>query len=67
MSVLSSHPSLRSDELISGAAGAGSLILEFALLSRLTGDERFEVSQAYHRPFQSLLDMIDRLSGSSVD
>jgi len=28
--------------LISGTAGAGSLILEFATLSRLTGDERFE-------------------------
>jgi hypothetical protein len=25
-----------------GTAGAGSLILEFATLSRLTGDERFE-------------------------
>lgn len=30
--------------LMTGAAGAGSLILEFAVLSRLTGDERFEVS-----------------------
>ena len=29
--------------LIIGAAGAGSLILEFAVLSRLTGDARFEV------------------------
>lgn len=28
--------------LVSGTAGAGSLILEFATLSRLTGDERFE-------------------------
>jgi mannosidase alpha-like ER degradation enhancer 1 len=28
-------------------AGAGSLVLEFTLLSRLTGDDRFEVS---HRP-----------------
>lgn len=27
----------------SGAAGAGSLVLEFAVLSRLTGDPRFEV------------------------
>lgn len=27
---------------ILGTAGAGSLILEFATLSRLTGDERFE-------------------------
>lgn len=27
---------------ISGSAGAGSLILEFATLSRLTGDDRFE-------------------------
>jgi hypothetical protein len=25
-----------------GTAGAGSLILEFATLSRLTGDDRFE-------------------------
>jgi hypothetical protein len=25
-----------------GVAGAGSLILEFATLSRLTGDDRFE-------------------------
>ena len=29
--------------LTAGAAGAGSLILEFAVLSRLTGDRRFEV------------------------
>ena len=28
--------------LILGTAGAGSLILEFGTLSRLTGDERFE-------------------------
>lgn len=28
--------------LSSGTAGAGSLILEFATLSRLTGDPRFE-------------------------
>lgn len=28
------------------AAGAGSLILEFAVLSRLTGDKRYEVSIA---------------------
>lgn len=27
-----------------GAAGAGSLVLEFTVLSRLTGDKRFEVS-----------------------
>lgn len=27
-----------------GAAGAGSLVLEFTVLSRLTGDQRFEVS-----------------------
>lgn len=27
---------------MSGTAGAGSLILEFATLSRLTGDDRFE-------------------------
>jgi len=30
-------------ELITGAAGAGSLVLEFSVLSRLTGDSRFEV------------------------
>lgn len=30
--------------LIEGTAGAGSLILEFATLSRITGDGRFEVS-----------------------
>jgi mannosidase alpha-like ER degradation enhancer 1 len=42
-------------ELIAGAAGAGSLILEFAVLSRLTGDLRFEV-----RPiFQSWPDLQD--------
>lgn len=29
-------------DYISGSAGAGSLILEFATLSRLTGDDRFE-------------------------
>lgn len=27
-----------------GAAGAGSLVLEFTVLSRLTGDQRFEVN-----------------------
>lgn len=32
-----------SDTEVAGAAGAGSLILEFAVLSRLTGDDRFEV------------------------
>lgn len=31
-------------ELMGGTAGAGSLLLEFAVLSRLTGDERFEAS-----------------------
>ena len=31
-------------ELMEGAAGAGSLVLEFSVLSRLTGDPRFEVS-----------------------
>lgn len=30
--------------LIAGTAGAGSLILEFATLSRITGEGRFEVS-----------------------
>ena len=29
--------------LMAGAAGAGSLVLEFSVLSRLTGDPRFEV------------------------
>ena len=33
-----------SADLLEGTAGAGSLILEFAVLSRLTGDLRFEVS-----------------------
>lgn len=28
-----------------GAAGAGSLVLEFSVLSRLTGDPRFEVCE----------------------
>jgi mannosidase alpha-like ER degradation enhancer 1 len=28
--------------VLQGSAGAGSLIIEFAILSRLTGDERFE-------------------------
>lgn len=28
---------------LKGTAGAGSLILEFSLLSRLTGDNRYEV------------------------
>lgn len=30
------------ETLASGTAGAGSLILEFGVLSRLTGDSRFE-------------------------
>ena len=33
----------RRADLLAGIAGAGSLILEFAVLSRLTGDDRFEV------------------------
>jgi lantibiotic modifying enzyme len=36
----------------SGTAGAGSLILEFATLSRLTGDPRFE--KAAHKAFFAL-------------
>jgi hypothetical protein len=36
-----------------GTAGAGSLILEFATLSRLTGDERFE--KAAYKVFFQLL------------
>jgi mannosidase alpha-like ER degradation enhancer 1 len=36
-----------------GAAGAGSLILEFSVLSRLTGDHRFEVSYTEFRPRRS--------------
>jgi ER degradation enhancer, mannosidase alpha-like 1 len=35
-----------------GTAGAGSLILEFATLSRLTGDPRFE--KAAHKAFFAL-------------
>jgi len=37
-----------------GTAGAGSLILEFGTLSRLTGDERFE--KAARRAFFALWD-----------
>ena len=33
---------MRGETLETCAAGAGSLILEFATLSRLTGDDRFE-------------------------
>jgi mannosidase alpha-like ER degradation enhancer 1 len=33
---------IRSSYQLLGVAGAGSLILEFATLSRLTGDDRFE-------------------------
>ena len=36
----------------SGTAGAGSLILEFATLSRLTGDPRFE--KAAYKAFFAL-------------
>jgi mannosidase alpha-like ER degradation enhancer 1 len=36
----------------SGTAGAGSFILEFATLSRLTGDPRFE--KAAHKAFFAL-------------
>ena len=35
-----------------GTAGAGSLILEFGTLSRLTGDDRFE--KAAHKAFFAL-------------
>ncbi|ODQ54682.1 glycoside hydrolase [Saitoella complicata NRRL Y-17804] len=38
---LALHPSEK-ERSTNNAAGAGSLILEFTLLSRLTGDERFE-------------------------
>lgn len=37
---------------LAGSAGAGSLILEFGLLSRLTGDERFE--KAAYKAFFAL-------------
>lgn len=40
------------DQLWTGTAGAGSLILEFATLSRLTGDERFE--KVAHKAFFAL-------------
>jgi hypothetical protein len=36
-------------QLLSGSAGAGSLLLEFGTLSRLTGDDRFE--KAAHKAF----------------
>lgn len=38
--------------IIPGTAGAGSLILEFGLLSRLTGDPRFE--KAAYKAFFAL-------------
>ena len=38
--------------IIPGTAGAGSLILEFGLLSRLTGDTRFE--KAAYKAFFAL-------------
>ena len=38
--------------LSQGTAGAGSLILEFATLSRLTGDDRFE--KAAYKAFFAL-------------
>lgn len=37
---------------MAGTAGAGSLILEFGTLSRLTGDDRFE--KAAHKAFFAL-------------
>jgi hypothetical protein len=46
-----SRPRLEQD-FPSGTAGAGSLILEFATLSRLTGDTRFE--KAAHKAFFAL-------------
>lgn len=36
------HLRVRLKRYVTGTAGAGSLILEFATLSRLTGDDRFE-------------------------
>jgi hypothetical protein len=47
---------LHSAELCSGTAGAGSLILEFATLSRLTGDDRFE--KAAHKAGCTLLRIV---------
>lgn len=38
--------------LYAGTAGAGSLILEYATLSRLTGDDRFE--KAAYKAFFAL-------------
>lgn len=43
-----------------GTAGAGSLILEFATLSRLTGDERFE--KAAYKVFFQLLSLASDIS-----
>ena len=40
------------NQFIAGTAGAGSLILEFGTLSRLTGDPRFE--QAAYKAFFAL-------------
>lgn len=42
----------RTAKLTTGTAGAGSLVLEYALLSRLTGDSRFEALA--HRAFMGL-------------
>ncbi|EGO01815.1 glycoside hydrolase family 47 protein [Serpula lacrymans var. lacrymans S7.3] len=46
------HGVLRGETLETCTAGAGSLILEFATLSRLTGDDRFE--QAAYKAFFAL-------------
>ncbi|KAJ3514072.1 hypothetical protein NLJ89_g2582 [Agrocybe chaxingu] len=46
------HGVMKGETLETCTAGAGSLMLEFATLSRLTGDERFE--KAAHRAFFGL-------------
>lgn len=43
---ISVYGSVALADKVPGAAGAGSLVLEFAVLSRLTGDKRFEVSES---------------------
>jgi hypothetical protein len=50
-----------------GTAGAGSLILEFATLSRLTGDDRFEhvARRAFFALWNRRTDL--RLVGNIID
>jgi hypothetical protein len=58
---------IRSSYPLSGVAGAGSLILEFATLSRLTGDDRFE--KAAFKSFFALWNKRSEIGlvGNSID